>query len=98
MDGDNLLDEDLVMWAAVGVFHLPHAEDFPNTATTGNGGSIWLRPYNYFDQDPSLDLVNQVLIRPDPNGGNIVETHGQEYEVCIPNETEIEYYGAVDAL
>jgi hypothetical protein len=97
LDGDSLLNEDLVLWASLGVYHLPHAEDFPNTATTGNGGSIWLRPFNFYDQDPSLDLVNQVLIKPGENG-NDVQTYGQEYDICIPAEKEIEFYGAVDAL
>jgi diamine oxidase len=59
LNGENLVNEDLVLWASVGVLHMPHSEDIPNTATPGNGGSIWLRPYNYFDQDPAVDLVRE---------------------------------------
>ena len=34
--------------------HIPHAEDIPNTVTVGNGAGFFLRPYNFFDHEPSV--------------------------------------------
>ncbi|KAM9296343.1 amine oxidase [copper-containing] 3 [Gastrophryne carolinensis] len=54
IDNENIQDQDLVAWITVGFLHIPHSEDLPNTATPGNGVGFFLRPYNYFDVDPSL--------------------------------------------
>ncbi|NXC46114.1 AOC3 oxidase, partial [Penelope pileata] len=54
IDNETITNEDLVAWISVGFLHVPHAEDIPNTVTVGNGVGFFLRPYNYFDKDPSL--------------------------------------------
>lgn len=61
--------QDLVAWATVGFLHIPHSEDIPNTATPGNSVGFFLRPFNFFDEDPSLASENTVIIRPDQQGG-----------------------------
>lgn len=54
IDNESIKDEDLVAWITTGFLHIPHAEDIPNTVTAGNGVGFYLRPYNYFNEDPSI--------------------------------------------
>ncbi|KAL7990929.1 hypothetical protein Chor_014359 [Crotalus horridus] len=54
INNENIVNEDLVAWINAGFLHIPHAEDIPNTATLGNEIGFFLRPYNYFDDDPSM--------------------------------------------
>lgn len=56
--------QDLVAWVTVGFLHVPHAEDIPNTATPGNAVGFFLRPFNFFDEDPSVASRSPVIIRP----------------------------------
>ncbi|KAJ8404424.1 hypothetical protein AAFF_G00341970 [Aldrovandia affinis] len=59
-DNESIVDEDLVAWITTGFLHIPHAEDIPNTVTVGNGGGVFLRPHNYFNEDPSVDSPDAV--------------------------------------
>ncbi|NWQ91496.1 AOC1 oxidase, partial [Burhinus bistriatus] len=56
--------QDLVAWVTVGFLHVPHAEDIPNTATPGNAVGFFLRPFNFFDEDPSVASRSTVIVRP----------------------------------
>ncbi|KAM9656801.1 uncharacterized protein ACIBXB_009052 [Morphnus guianensis] len=60
IDNETITNEDLVAWISVGFLHVPHAEDVPNTVTVGNGVGFFLRPYNYFDEDPSADSPDSI--------------------------------------
>ncbi|KAJ7322162.1 hypothetical protein JRQ81_018449 [Phrynocephalus forsythii] len=59
-----LEDQDLVAWVTVGFLHIPHAEDIPNTATPGNAVGFYLRPFNFFDEDPSVASRHTIIVRP----------------------------------
>nr|XP_014348122.1 PREDICTED: amiloride-sensitive amine oxidase [copper-containing] [Latimeria chalumnae] len=63
-DNQNIINQDLVAWVTVGFLHIPHSEDIPNTATPGNGVGFFLRPFNFFDEDPSLASRSTVIVRP----------------------------------
>ncbi|ETE57343.1 Membrane primary amine oxidase, partial [Ophiophagus hannah] len=54
INNETIVNEDLVAWINAGFLHIPHAEDVPNTATIGNVIGFFLKPYNYFDDDPSM--------------------------------------------
>lgn len=56
-------------WVTTGFLHIPHAEDIPNTVTVGNSVGFFLRPYNFFDQDPSFDSADSVYFREDQDAG-----------------------------
>ncbi|XP_025905539.1 amiloride-sensitive amine oxidase [copper-containing] [Nothoprocta perdicaria] len=63
-DNESIEDQDLVAWVTVGFLHIPHAEDVPNTATPGNAVGFFLRPFNFFDEDPSVASRGAVIVRP----------------------------------
>ncbi|NXN97401.1 AOC1 oxidase, partial [Rhinopomastus cyanomelas] len=63
-DNETIKDQDLVAWVTVGFLHVPHAEDIPNTATPGNAVGFFLRPFNFFDEDPSVASRSPVIVRP----------------------------------
>ncbi|NXV82412.1 AOC1 oxidase, partial [Atlantisia rogersi] len=63
-NNETIEDQDLVAWVTVGFLHVPHAEDIPNTATPGNAVGFFLRPFNFFDEDPSVASRSPVIIRP----------------------------------
>ena len=57
----NIEDTDIVIWYTLGFHHVPSTEDWPVYSLGSN--SITLRPYNFFDQNPAMDL-------PEATGGN----------------------------
>ncbi|XP_063314988.1 membrane primary amine oxidase [Pelobates fuscus] len=63
LDNEDIQQQDLVAWITAGFLHIPHSEDLPNTATPGNGVGFFLRPYNYFDSDPSTYSSDSVYFR-----------------------------------
>lgn len=47
-------DTDIVVWHTVGMHHLPRAEDWPVMPVMWHG--FELRPFDFFDRNPALDL------------------------------------------
>ncbi|MDH4124225.1 MAG: tyramine oxidase [Gammaproteobacteria bacterium] len=50
----NVEDTDIVLWYTLGFHHVPSTEDWPVYNLGFN--AITLRPYNFFDQNPAMDL------------------------------------------
>jgi primary-amine oxidase len=50
--------QDLVVWVNVGMHHLTRAEDLPVMPTVWH--SFRLRPHNFLDRNPAIDLRNDV--------------------------------------
>ncbi|XP_026858802.2 amiloride-sensitive amine oxidase [copper-containing] [Electrophorus electricus] len=67
-NNENIVNQDLVAWVTVGFLHIPHSEDIPNTATPGNAVGFFLRPFNFFNEDPSLSSRSTIIVRPDKEG------------------------------
>ena len=94
LDNDSILNEDLVAWVTVGAIHVPHSEDLPNTATAANSANFFIRPFNYFDEDPSIGSTNALLITPTMQGGQKVERYGTpDGPQCVPKENKLDFDG-----
>ncbi|KAM4691289.1 amine oxidase [copper-containing] 3-like [Rhinophrynus dorsalis] len=64
INNESIQKEDLVAWITAGFLHIPHAEDIPNTVTAGNSVGFFLRPYNYFNEDPSIHSQDAIYFQP----------------------------------
>ncbi|XP_041045268.1 amiloride-sensitive amine oxidase [copper-containing] [Carcharodon carcharias] len=64
-NNENITNQDLVAWVTVGFLHIPHSEDVPNTSTPGNAVGFFLRPFNFFQEDPSVSSRSVVIVRPE---------------------------------
>ncbi|XP_041370990.1 putative amine oxidase [copper-containing] [Gigantopelta aegis] len=61
-DDDGIVDEDLVLWLTMGLYHIPHTEDLPVTPTVGGNLQFFLLPYNYFDECPSMQSRDAIRV------------------------------------
>jgi primary-amine oxidase len=52
--GRDVEDTDIVLWYTIGFHHVPSSEDWPVYNLGWN--SLTLRPYNFFDTNPAMDL------------------------------------------
>jgi Cu2+-containing amine oxidase len=62
MNGESLVDTDLVAWVTVGNIHIPCSEDAPVTTTAHTSLEFIIRPMNYFDESPVTDLTTRVFV------------------------------------
>uniref|UniRef100_A0A8C6E9V4 Amine oxidase n=1 Tax=Moschus moschiferus TaxID=68415 RepID=A0A8C6E9V4_MOSMO len=83
INNETLLGEDLVAWVTASFLHIPHAEDVPNTVTLGNRVGFLLRPYNFFDEDPSIFSPGSVYFEKGQDAGLCSVNH----VACIPHLT-----------
>ncbi|KAK0611016.1 membrane copper amine oxidase [Immersiella caudata] len=95
LDGENLRDEDLVLWLNLGMHHIPHTGDLPNTVQTTAHSGVQFMPSNYFLEDQSRRTVNQVHISYGEGEAAVVERFGQfeassENATCKPNYEPVE--------
>ncbi len=80
-DNERVRNTDLVAWVNSGHWHIPLAEDAPNSPATAASIGFVLRPYNYFDEDAAMYSRDIVTFRPDEEG-NQVGRGGTCVSVC----------------
>lgn len=97
IDNESIDDVDLVAWVTMGLMHVMHSEDVPNTATPGNSASFYLRPFSYFNEDPSMGSTDGVVIKPnkDIKKGAHIDTLGspKTQSTCAPKNKPFEFFG-----
>ncbi|XP_014430383.2 amine oxidase [copper-containing] 3 isoform X1 [Pelodiscus sinensis] len=97
INNETIVNEDLVAWISVGFLHVPHSEDVPNTVTVGNGVGFFLRPYNYFNEDPSSHSADGVYFRSDQDLGSCEVSHlaclSKSTALCSPVLPPFTYSG-----
>ena len=92
-DDESIENEDLVAWVTVGMMHVPHSEDIPNTATAANSASFYLRPYNYFDEDPSMASHDALMILPTEKGVAVERFGTPQGPACAVKNKPMDYKG-----
>ncbi|KAG8948984.1 hypothetical protein FRC00_008384 [Tulasnella sp. 408] len=97
---ESIDQEDLVVYLNLGMHHVPRAEDTPNTLFTDSRSSFFIAPFNYFDDEPSRDIRNAVLLVQDPNSGKfeVAESGtGDGAKTCTPRaDFTPAYIGQID--
>lgn len=92
-DGDSLQQEDLVLWFNLGMHHIPHTGDLPNTVFTTAHSAVQITPSNYFLYDQSRDTVNMIRLEYNYHSKEeTVKTFGQAHQICMANLSDIEAY------
>ena len=85
-NNESLVQEDLVVWFNLGMHHLPHTGDLPNTVFTSAHAAVQLQPSNYYLRDVSTETMSQIEIDFRGNGSvKLVNTFGQEEALCSVN-------------
>ncbi|PWW73068.1 amine oxidase catalytic domain-containing protein [Tuber magnatum] len=91
-DGEPLLQEDIVVWFNLGMHHVPHTGDLPNTVFTTAQSSVLLSPHNYLLNDPSRATSQQVEIKFHGGGGDVaVSTFGSTLPSCTRPDLTVLY-------
>ncbi|GAA5960930.1 hypothetical protein JCM3765_007545 [Sporobolomyces pararoseus] len=71
-DGEDLVQEDLVLWVNCGMHHVPGTNDLGNTVQTTAQGSFMLSPHNYLYRDPSRQTKQMVRLNYNSSNDYIV--------------------------
>lgn len=88
INNETIVNEDLVAWITLGFLHIPHSEDIPNTVTLGNVVGFLLRPYNYYDDDPSMYSPDSVFLSSEQDPTSCEVNHLAclpKVAACVPN-------------
>lgn len=73
-----------VLWFNLGMHHMPHTGDLPNTMFTSAHSAMRFEPLNYLEGDPSVQSNQQVRINYDENGMTAnVEEFGKMKGMCV---------------
>lgn len=86
VDGENIVQEDLVAWVTLTSMHLPTSENFPMTNMISHG--FTLAPHNYFDENPAMDLPHFLrMMNPTGTSG---DTRKEDLPI-VPECTPVKY-------
>ncbi|KZV72277.1 copper amine oxidase [Peniophora sp. CONT] len=77
-DGESLNQTDIVLWFNLGMHHVPHTGDLPNTVFSTAQGSMLIVPHNYLLHDPSRDSRQTVRVNYNSSGVQSVKTFGAD--------------------
>ncbi|KAK3317705.1 copper amine oxidase [Cercophora scortea] len=62
LDGESLVDQDIVVWFNLGMHHVPHTGDIPNTLMTTSASSVMFAPHNFHVRDRSRAMTSGVRV------------------------------------
>lgn len=92
-NGDSLVDQDIAAFVTVGVLHMPHAEDIPVTYSVGTYASFYIKPMNYNDRSPVIDVSQGIVVTKDEQIST--QTYVNAGKECFPSAFDLNFYGAV---
>ncbi|KAH7256107.1 copper amine oxidase [Fusarium tricinctum] len=80
-NSESLDQEDIVVWFNLGMHHMPHTGDLPNTVFSTAHSAMIIEPLNYLLGDPSQASSQQVLIKT-TDGKPKITTYGAKNATC----------------
>ncbi|KAL7416504.1 copper amine oxidase [Mrakia frigida] len=72
-DGESIVQEDIVIWANLGMHHAPHTGDLPNTVFNTASAAFMISPHNYLESDPSRASRQKVEITFNSTSGKVTD-------------------------
>ncbi|KAF7361132.1 Amine oxidase [Mycena sanguinolenta] len=75
-DGESLNQTDIVLWVNLGMHHVPHTGDMPNTVFTTAQSAFIISPHNYLLRDASRTTRQMVRIDYNSSGVQLVKEFG----------------------
>jgi primary-amine oxidase len=81
-NGESLVQEDIVVWFNLGMHHVPHSGDLPNTVFTTAHSGLQIMPLNYLNGSPSRETVNMVRVQYGGGNKSQVFEFGQGSPMC----------------
>lgn len=83
VDGESIVQEDLVLWVTLTAMHLPTAEDIPMVPMIEHGFN--LKPWNMFDENPTMDMPHYLRMNY-AETDRVAEENYPEVDACVPVE------------
>jgi Cu2+-containing amine oxidase len=84
VDGESIVQEDLVAWVTMTALHLPTSENMPMTNNILHGFTIG--PHNFFDENPAMDLPHYLRMHPTEAAGDTRMEDLPSVGTCTPTE------------
>jgi len=81
-NSESLEQQDLVVWVNMGMHHVPHTGDLPNTVMTSAHAAIQFLPSNYLPGDPSVRAASRVRVNYEKGVVNVTKV-GRPSDVCV---------------
>ena len=74
-DDEPLENTDVVLWYVFGIHHITRVEDWP--IMPADTVSFWLKPFGFFDQNPSIDVPPSMKDGDHCHTGAGAQEHGE---------------------
>ncbi|GAA5866523.1 hypothetical protein JCM8547_000655 [Rhodosporidiobolus lusitaniae] len=94
LNDESLAQEDVVVWANLGMHHVPHTGDLPNTVQTTARAGLVMTPHNYLLGDPSRQTSQMIRINYNSSAEETVSsvlTFGAERASGLFNLTDVQW-------
>ncbi|BGP51602.1 hypothetical protein JCM10450v2_007552 [Rhodotorula kratochvilovae] len=70
LDGEDLIQEDLVIWFNLGMHHVPHTGDLGNTVHPTAHAGVIFHPHNYLYEDPAQQSSQMIRLNYNTSTGD----------------------------
>ncbi|KAJ7906597.1 copper amine oxidase, partial [Mycena leptocephala] len=89
-NSENLNQTDIVLWINLGMHHVPHTGDIPNTVFTTAQSAFIISPHNYLLNDASRTSRQMVRIDYNSSGVQLVKKFGGKMASGVVNITALQ--------
>ena len=100
LDGESIEQEDIVVWFQLGMHHVPHTGDIPNTVMSTARSSVIFSPLNYLGSDPSRRTQQMLRLNFNDTQNLLTDTFGQlaapsyNYPLTSAYPSYADFYGS----